>query len=85
MPAAQKGRPQGLVGDRLGLPYVDLTEFPVDRSVAGLIPQDAARRYAAVPVIRRRTAGSWWRWPTPPTCSRASGETSLAEVARATG
>jgi type IV pilus assembly protein PilB len=39
-----------IMAARLGLPYVDLSEFPVDRSLAGLIPQDAARRYAAVPV-----------------------------------
>jgi hypothetical protein len=64
--AAATGRPTGrvlvkggiisedqlarIMAARPGLPYVDLTEFPVDRSLAGLIPQDAARRYAAVAV-----------------------------------
>jgi type IV pilus assembly protein PilB len=35
---------------RLGLPFVDLTEYQVDPSASALIPESLARRYKALPV-----------------------------------
>ncbi|WP_396654294.1 GspE/PulE family protein [Microbacterium sp.] len=37
---------------RLGLAYVDLTEFAVDGSVVALIPDSMARRHIALPIAR---------------------------------
>ena len=35
---------------RLGLQFVDLTEYPIDPSASALIPENLARRYKALPV-----------------------------------
>lgn len=37
---------------RLGLAYVDLTEFAVDASVVGSVPDSLARRHVALPIAR---------------------------------
>ncbi len=50
-PATPRERAVALAG-RLGLAYVDLTEFSVDASVAGLIPDALARRHVALPIAR---------------------------------
>src|SRR3954452_24983049 len=39
-----------IMAARFGMPFVDLTVFPVDRAAAALLPPEAARRYLAVPV-----------------------------------
>jgi hypothetical protein len=38
------------LAERYGLDHIDLTEFPVDESAAGLLRQTAAKRYLAAPV-----------------------------------
>jgi hypothetical protein len=38
------------LAERYGLDHIDLTEFPVDTSAAGLLRQTAAKRYMAAPV-----------------------------------
>jgi type IV pilus assembly protein PilB len=37
---------------QLGLPFVDLTEFPVDRSAVALVPMHLLRRYGVLPIGR---------------------------------
>ncbi|MBN9216191.1 MAG: type II/IV secretion system protein [Microbacterium sp.] len=50
-PATPRERAVALAA-RLGLAYVDLTEFSVDASVVGLIPDTLARRHTALPIAR---------------------------------
>jgi hypothetical protein len=38
------------LAERYGLDHIDLTEFPLDESAAGVLRQTAAKRYLAVPV-----------------------------------
>src|SRR3954470_1614708 len=38
------------LAERYGLDHIDLTEFPVDTSAAGLLRKTAAKRYMAAPV-----------------------------------
>jgi type IV pilus assembly protein PilB len=37
---------------QLGLPFVDLTEYPVDRSAVALVPMQLLRRYEVLPIGR---------------------------------
>jgi type IV pilus assembly protein PilB len=37
---------------QLGLPFVDLTEYPVDRSAVALVPMQLVRRYEVLPIGR---------------------------------
>jgi len=37
---------------QLGLPFVDLTEYPVDRSAVALVPMQLLRRYSVLPIGR---------------------------------
>ena len=37
---------------QLGLPFVDLTEYPVDRSAVALVPMQVLRRYEVLPIGR---------------------------------
>ena len=62
---AQSGRPigrvlidQGLISEsdlvralakQVGLEFIDLTEHPIDATIASLIPEGLARRYQALP------------------------------------
>ncbi len=50
-PATPRERAVALAG-RLGLAYVDLTEFVVDATVVGLIPDNLSRRHVALPIAR---------------------------------
>ncbi len=50
-PQTPRERAVALAG-RLGLPYVDLTEFVVDQTVVSLIPDALARRHAVLPISR---------------------------------
>lgn len=50
-PATSRERAVALAA-RLGLAYVDLTEFAVDASVVGSVPDSLARRHVALPIAR---------------------------------
>lgn len=50
-PATPRERAVALAS-RLGLAYVDLTEFAVDASVVGSVPDSLARRHVALPIAR---------------------------------
>jgi type IV pilus assembly protein PilB len=39
-----------LMAKRIGMEFVDLTEYQIDPSVAGLIPENLAKRYKALPI-----------------------------------
>ena len=38
------------LSEQVGLEFVDLTEYPVDASATGLLPEALARRYKALPI-----------------------------------
>ncbi len=40
------------LAEQLGVRYIDLSRFSVDRGVAGFVPRDMAERYDAVPIAR---------------------------------
>lgn len=50
-PATPRDRAVALA-TRLGLAYVDLTEFAVDATVVGLIPDNMSRRHTVLPIAR---------------------------------
>ncbi|WP_455132938.1 GspE/PulE/PilB domain-containing protein [Microbacterium aurum] len=50
-PATPRDRAVALA-TRLGLAYVDLTEFAVDASVVGMIPDTMSRRHVVLPIAR---------------------------------
>ncbi|MFT3798728.1 ATPase, T2SS/T4P/T4SS family [Microbacterium sp.] len=50
-PQTPRERAAALAG-RLGLAYVDLTEFAVDTSVVGLVPDAMSRRHVVLPIAR---------------------------------
>jgi type IV pilus assembly protein PilB len=48
----------------LGIPFLDLTDYLIDSELIKFIPENLAKKYRVVPVLKSENPLPW-RWPIP--------------------